>query len=178
MSGLVHIYCGDGKGKTTAALGGALRAAGRGRRVLIARFLKTEDSGEVISLGHIPEITLLPNDRSFGFSWQMSPQTRTAAGLYYTHKLEKAWRVAVGKEGEERYDVLVLDEIIGAVHLGFVEEAALLASLRNRPEDMEVILTGRNPSQELCSHADYLTEMKLHKHPFIEGIPAREGIEY
>ena len=141
MKGLIHIYCGDGKGKTTAALGAAVRAAGRGRRVLISRFLKTEDSGEVISF-------------------------------------KEAWRVAAGKEGGDGYDLLILDEVIGAVNLGFVDEMALIAALKERPEALEVILTGRNPSEALCSYADYLTEMKLRKHPFTEGIAARKGIEY
>lgn len=178
MKGLVHIYCGDGKGKTTAALGGAVRAAGRGRRVLIARFLKTEDSGEVMSLGLIPNITLLPSDQNFGFSWEMSPETKEAAGLYYMDCFMTAWNMAVGGKDEARYHMLVLDEVIGAVNLGFVEEQALLEALKKRPENLEVVLTGRNPSSALCDQADYLTEMKMHKHPYNAGTPAREGIEY
>ena len=176
MKGLIHIYCGDGKGKTTAALGAAVRAAGRGRRVLISRFLKTEDSGEVISLPLLPGI--MPCFRNFGFSWQMSPETRKEAELYYGRSFKEAWRVAAGKEGGDGYDLLILDEVIGAVNLGFVDEMALIAALKERPEALEVILTGRNPSEALCSYADYLTEMKLRKHPFTEGIAARKGIEY
>lgn len=178
MSGLVHIYCGDGKGKTTAALGAAVRAAGRGKRTIIARFLKTDDSGELISLASIPQITILPSNRDFGFSWQMSPETRKTAALHYRDKFVKAWDMAEGEGGTAGYDMLVLDEIIGAVNLGFVDEEALLAALRERPEALEVILTGRNPSNALCFQADYLTEMKMHKHPFTEGIPSRQGIEY
>ena len=178
MKGLIHIYCGDGKGKTTAALGAAVRAAGRGRRVLISRFLKTEDSGEVVSLSLLPGITLMPCFRNFGFSWQMSPETRKEAELYYGRSFKEAWRVAAGKEGGDGYDLLILDEVIGAVNLGFVDEMALIAALKERPEALEVILTGRNPSEALCSYADYLTEMKLRKHPFTEGIAARKGIEY
>ena len=82
MTGLIHIYHGDGKGKTTAAIGSAVRAAGRGKRVLIARFLKTDDSGEVMGLAHVPGITLLPCDQNFGFSWEMSAVQRKAAALY------------------------------------------------------------------------------------------------
>ena len=83
MKGLVHIYCGDGKGKTTTAIGSAVRAAGRGMRVLIARFLKTDDSGEVLALAHVPGITLLPCDQNFGFSWEMTPAQKQAASVYY-----------------------------------------------------------------------------------------------
>ena len=83
MTGLIHIYHGDGKGKTTAAIGSAVRAAGRGKRVLIDRFLKTDDSGEVTGLAHVPGITLLPCDRNFGFSWEMSAVQRKAAAVYY-----------------------------------------------------------------------------------------------
>ena len=84
-TGLVQIYCGDGKGKTTAAIGAAVRAAGRGYRVLVARLLKTDDSGEVNGLVHIPGITVLPCDRNFGFSWNMTQSQRKAAALYYEH---------------------------------------------------------------------------------------------
>ena len=89
MTGLIHIYHGDGKGKTTAAIGSAVRAAGRGKRVLIARFLKTDDSGEVTGLAHVPGITLLPCDRNFGFSWEMSAVQRKR--LLYTMITCYAW---------------------------------------------------------------------------------------
>ena len=81
-TGLVQIYCGDGKGKTTAAIGAAVRAAGRGYRVLVARLLKTDDSGEVTGLSHVPNITVLPCGRNFGFSWNMTQVRRKAAALY------------------------------------------------------------------------------------------------
>ena len=90
MTGLIHIYHGDGKGKTTAAVGSAVRAAGRGKKVLIARFLKTDDSGEVMGLGHVPGITLLPCDENFGFSWEMSDVQRKAASLYYNNLFRMA----------------------------------------------------------------------------------------
>lgn len=78
-TGLIHIYCGDGKGKTTAAIGAAIRAAGRGFRVLVLRLLKTDDSGEVNAIQNIPEIHVLPCVRSFGFSWNMTPEQKEKA---------------------------------------------------------------------------------------------------
>ena len=155
-TGLVQIYCGDGKGKTTAAIGAAVRAAGRGYRVLVARLLKTDDSGEVNGLVHIPGITVLPCDQNFGFSWNM----------------------ALGAGGEEPYDMLVLDEAIGACNLGFVDESGLIKALKEKPASLEVILTGRCPSEALQEQADYITEMVMRRHPYERGIGAREGIEY
>ena len=146
-TGLVQIYCGDGKGKTTAAIGAAVRAAGRGYRVLVARLLKTDDSGEVTGLSHVPGITVLPCGRNFGFSWNMTQVQRKAAALYYDHCLLNAWNMALGADGGEPYDMLVLDEAIGACNLGFVDEAGLVKALKEKPAALEVILTGRCPSE-------------------------------
>ena len=177
-TGLVQIYCGDGKGKTTAAIGAAVRAAGRGYRVLVARLLKTDDSGEVKGLVHSPGITVLPCDRNFGFSWNMTQSQRKAAALYYDHCLLTAWNMALGAGGEEPYDMLVLDEAIGACNLGFVDESGLIKALKEKPASLEVILTGRCPSEALQEQADYITEMVMRRHPYERGIGAREGIEY
>ena len=98
MRGLIHIYCGDGKGKTTAALGLALRAVGRGKRVVIARFLKNDDSGEIGPLSRLGGVTLIPCRRSFGFTWNMTPEERAEAAAYYGGLLEEAWKLACPKE--------------------------------------------------------------------------------
>lgn len=177
-TGLVHIYCGDGKGKTTAAMGAAVRAAGRGRRVLVARFLKTEDSGEVKGLAHVPGVDLLPCHRNFGFSWEMSPVQREEAAVYYSHYFNLAWNRAAGESGGDAYDMLVLDEVIAACNLGFVDEAGLISALKIKPPYLEVIMTGRAPSGALADQADYITEMVMRRHPYEKGIGAREGIEY
>jgi len=177
-TGLIQIYCGDGKGKTTAAIGAAVRAAGRGYRVLVARFLKTDDSGEVKGLAHVPGITVLPCDQNFGFSWNMTQAQREAAALYYEHSFLTAWDMALGTDGEESYDMLVMDEVIGACSLGFVDEAGLVKMLEEKPAGLEVILTGRGPSRALLERADYITEMVMRRHPYENGIGAREGIEY
>ncbi len=173
-AGLVHIYCGDGKGKTTASVGAAVRAAGSGKKVVIKRFLKNDQSGEVEVLKKIPEITLLPCTRQFGFSWKMSPQEREEAKTYYNEELEKAWKMALDQDS----DMLILDEAVGACSLGFINEERLLALISSKPEKLEVILTGRNPSKALLASADYVTEMVMRAHPYTRGIPARKGIEY
>ncbi len=172
--GCVHIYCGDGKGKTSAALGLALRAAGRGKRILIVRFLKNEDSGEVPVLRSIPEITVMPCDREFGFVFRMEEEQRMEAAEYFQARFESACRQAL----EEPYDVLILDEIMAACHYGMVQEADVRRFLEQRPESMEIVLTGRDPSAGLLEMADYISEICMRKHPYEKGIPAREGIEY
>ena len=111
MKGLIHIYCGDGKGKTSAALGLAVRAAGRGLKVQVVRFLKNDQSGEVAALVKIPGIRVTSCERSFGFSWNMNQEQKAEAAAYYTELFEKAWKMG----GDQ--DVLVLDELCGAVDL-------------------------------------------------------------
>lgn len=172
--GLVHIYCGNGKGKTTASVGAAVRVAGNGKKVLIKRFLKNDHSGEVEALKQIPGITVLPCTRQFGFSWKMKQKEKEEAKEYYGKELEKAWKMALDQE----IDMLVLDEAVGACTLGFIEEERLLELIGSKPEKLEVILTGRNPSETLLAAADYVTEMVMRAHPYTRGIPARKGIEY
>ena len=203
MRGLIHIYCGDGKGKTTAALGLALRAVGRGKRVVIARFLKNDDSGEIGPLSRLGGVTLIPCRRSFGFTWNMTPEERAEAAAYYGGLLEEAWKLACPKEasGKERReaagqmalsgadtdqpassrrgaDLLILDEALGACSQGMISEKRLLELLDERPEELEVVLTGRNPSEVLLARGDYVTRMEAVRHPYEKGIGAREGVEY
>lgn len=174
MRGCIHIYCGDGKGKTSAALGLALRAAGRGMQVLTVRFLKTDDSGEVASMKLLPDITVIPCSRTFGFVSRMSESQKKEAAVYYRQQFEEACRMA-----EERgYDVLIMDELIGACNYGMVPEEDVVRFLKEKPEKLEVVLTGREPSRRLVELADYVSEIRMKKHPFTKGVSARCGIEY
>ena len=174
MRGCVHIYCGDGKGKTSSAVGLAVRASGRGKKVLIVRFLKTEDSGEVEVLRKIPGITVTPCDRTFGFVFRMNEEQKREAGAYFQSRFENAVKTAE----EDGVDLLVLDEILASCNYGMVREDDVAEFLRNRPAEMEVVLTGRDPSDRLIALADYVSEIKMVKHPYTQGIGAREGIEY
>ncbi len=149
-----------------------MRAAGRGLKVLVVRFLKNDRSGEVNVLEQIPGITVESCKKSFGFSWNMTPQEKQEAREYYTGLFRDAW-----KKGAEA-DVLIMDELCGAISLGFVEEELVLNALRQKPDRLEAVLTGRGPSRELVELADYVTEMKMVKHPYEKGIAAREGIEW
>lgn len=172
MPGLIHIYCGDGKGKTTAAMGLAVRCAGSGRKVRLLQFLKDGKSSEFASLAHVPGIEVIPQTRTFGFTWTLTPEERAEAAAYYAGLLEEAFRRA----GD--FDLLILDEALGACTTGMVDESRLLALLDGKPEPLEIVLTGRDPSPALLDRADYVTEMKMVKHPFEKGVSAREGIEY
>ena len=172
MSGLIHIYCGDGKGKTTAAMGLAIRAAGSGRRVLILQFLKDGRSSEFASIAHVPNIEVVPQTKRFGFTWTLSEEEKAQARDYCSALLEDAF----ARAGD--FDLLVLDEAVGACASGMIGEVRLLALLEARPAELEVVLTGRGPSQALLDAAGYVTEMVKRKHPFDQGTPAREGIEF
>lgn len=174
MKSCIHIYCGDGKGKTTAAVGLAVRAAGCGKKVLITRFLKTDNSGEVKSLGQLPEIKVTPCERSFGFFSKMSEEQKAEAEVYYSELLE----TTLDQAAKGGFDLLVLDEIMAVCNFGLVKEERVLDFLTSRPEELEVVLTGRDPSERLMEAADYVSEIKKVKHPYDRGIMARRGIEF
>ena len=172
-SGLVHLYCGDGKGKTTAAVGLAVRHSGRGGKVVFAQFLKDGTSGECRVLAKLG-VTVLAANPVGKFSFRMTEEEKaeTAAALGRT------FDAATGFAVRERATLLVLDEVCAAVNCGFLAEKTLTEFLESRPDSLEVVLTGRDPSENLQMHADYITEMKKRRHPFDEGVAAREGIEF
>ena len=169
--GLVQIYTGNGKGKTTAAFGLAMRAAGRGLGVLIVQFLKPSDGyGEQVACNRIGNITLVPMGLDHFVSKKPSDADIEAA--------HKALRRSEELICSGRYDVAVLDESINAVRLGLITSQELIESLERRPDHVEIVLTGRGMTPDLEEYADLVTEMRLVKHPFDKGIGARKGIEY
>ena len=169
---MIHIYCGDGKGKTTAAMGLALRAAGHGRRVVIAQFLKNGKSGERTALSALPAVEMLPAPEVVKFTFQMTEEERRQEAERQSELLEAAFRAAEGA------DLLVLDELCAALSAGMVVLSRVLALLDSRPEGLEVVITGRDPSPELLERAGYITEMVKRRHPFDRGVQAREGVEW
>ena len=174
MAGLIHLYTGDGKGKTTAAIGLAVRAAGRGRRVLIAQFLKGRDSGELHSLALIPQITVLRLSQDFGFAKFMDAGSLAQVRREHDAILEQA--AAALNAGT--CDLLVLDEIAAAARHDLADMGRLLALLDGKPDASEIVMTGRDAPAALAERADYVTQMLKIKHPFDQGVPAREGIEW
>ena len=172
--GLIHIYCGDGKGKTSAATGLAVRAAGCGKQVLFARFLKNEESGELEILDRIPESHVIHLERSYGFYRTLTEEEQAEVRQMY----EALWQDIVQKAETDVYDVLVMDEFMAAYNYGLIGHDAAFTFLREKPERLEVVLTGRDPDEDLVELADYVSEIRKVKHPFDRGIRARRGIEY
>ncbi len=169
--GLVQVYTGSGKGKTTAALGLALRAAGQGLRVCIVQFMKGIEYGELRSLANVPEVSV----RQFGEArWVRPSDIREADRELARQGLEHARRqVQAGA-----CDLLILDEVNVALAYKLLEVEAVLSLLRERPPETEVVLTGRGAPAAILEEADLVTRMVEVKHPYQRGVPARRGIEY
>ncbi|MDM7924548.1 MAG: cob(I)yrinic acid a,c-diamide adenosyltransferase [bacterium] len=167
----VQIYTGDGKGKTTAALGLAMRALGRGWRVLLIQFLKPPGgSGETGACLRLPGFESMQfGGRAFVRSEPPDPADRERA--------ERGLQAAEQRMGEG-WDMIILDEILQAVSLGLIGEENVLGLMRNRPDSVELVLTGRGATEALIAEADLVTEMVAVKHPYAKGMPARPGIEY
>lgn len=173
MNGLIHIYEGDGKGKTSAGVGLSVRCAGSGQKVLYTQFLKSDSSSELKILEQIPGITLERCQKNFGFTFQMTPETKEQAREYYTQHFRKITKLAA----EGGYRLLVMDEMIATYNLNMVNQEEVLDFLKNKPRELEVVMTGRDPAAELVELADYVSRIVKVKHPFDQGVPARVGIE-
>lgn len=169
--GYIQVYTGSGKGKTTAALGLALRAAGAGLRVFIAQFVKQRKSSEYEALGRFPDvITIKRFGRGFILKKKATETDRKAArsGLKEVRKILLS----------EDYDVVILDEANIAVHYNLITAEDLLKLMAEKPKDVELVITGRYADERVVEMADLVTEMKEIKHYGEKGIKARVGVEY
>lgn len=171
---MIHLYHGDGKGKTTAAMGLALRMLGHGENVFIVQFLKGKPTGEVRALLTLPGVTVLRGRPEGKFVFEMTPEEKEETAALHQRQLELA--ASAAEQG--RASMLVLDEALDAVNTGTLDEAQLLEVIEACRNKAEVVLTGRNPSAEMLAAADYITFMRKDRHPFDEGCAAREGIEF
>jgi len=172
FKGYIQIYTGLGKGKTTAALGLALRAAGRGLKTYFGQFLKGRTSGEALAVGRLsPFITLELFGRK-GFI-----KVTEGPGDEDVSLAEEGLRKCREAMLSGKYQIVVLDEVLIAVHLKVLSEEAVLEFLDAKPETVEVVLTGRFATPALVRRADLVTEMKERKHYSARGVRAREGIE-
>ena len=167
---MVQVYTGDGKGKTTAALGLALRASGQGLRVGVLQFMKGNPRcGEHRFLERFPAFALFQPAGSTVFG-QSTEQRR----LQSQHSLELTRTLIT----EGKYDLLILDEVLTALSRGLISVEQLLALVRGKPVDLELVLTGRGAPPEIIEAADLVTEMVKVKHPLERGIKARRGLEF
>ena len=173
--GLIQVYTGNGKGKTTSAIGQAIRAAGHGHKVCFIYFLKNLQDykpGEIEGmqkmgiriLNFVPKSPLFYKDINAS---KLRKQCLNAVGI-------------IKKEifGDKTIDLLILDEINIITHYSYIKEEEILSFLKDKPEKLEIILTGRGASQGLLEHADLVSKIEKIKHPFDKGIKAREGMEY
>lgn len=172
--GLIHIYCGNGKGKTTAAMGLGIRCAGRGNKVLLTQFLKDNDTGELISIEKIGDNFFVYKGEPMK-NWFNCLDEEGQKEVIDEHR--KRFKDVTEKAINEKYDMLIFDEIMASLTYGILELDTVLEFLKNKPENLEVVLTGRNPDKKLIDIADYVSEINPIKHPFEKGIHARVGIE-
>lgn len=171
--GCLHIYTGDGKGKTTCAFGLALRCAGCGYRVEIFQFLKSGTSGEVGCLKNLANVHYNGFSEKHDFYYKLCEQEKNAVRCECAAAFDLAKKLVI----EQKCDMIILDEIMAAVSLGLISLKEVIELAENH-ENVEVVMTGRDVPQELICLADYVSEIKMIKHPYEKGILARRGIEF
>jgi cob(I)alamin adenosyltransferase len=173
MKGLVQIFTGAGKGKTTAALGTVLRAAGQGLKVFVVFFMKGD-----YAYGEYATLPQLPNVEMAAFGLRRFVHKNDEINPAEKEQAEAALAKAREAMLSGRYDIVVMDEVNTAVFFKLLEPEDITKLLNDRPEHVELILTGRNADSRIIDMADLVTEMVKVKHPYDKGIKARKGIEY
>jgi len=172
--GYIQVYTGNGKGKTTAALGLGMRAAGRGFKVLMIQFLKGTYTGELESIKKLaPEFNLIRFGETKKFFFSLSDEEKKELG----RKIREEFSNLPQLLADNPCDVLILDEIMGTIADGFISVEEVTEFLDRKPEGMEIVLTGRDVPDEIAVRADLITEMVPRKHYMDAGVPARIGIE-
>ena len=171
---MIHVYYGDGKGKTTAAVGLAARAAGSHMKVLFVQFLKTEFSGERHTLSHTENVTLTFCPLELKFTFEMDEKEKAQAAKVFKGIFDSSVTTAL----TERYIMGDLDEIFDVINNDMISEAEVFEFAANAPSSMEIVMTGHNPPERGIEIADYVTEFKKIKHPYDRGITGRIGIEF
>lgn len=172
--GLIHVYTGDGKGKTTAAFGLAIRAAGHGKRVLILQFLKSRirNAGEI-------RVARKSGVKVIKFKDQTSPLFDPAVKVSELKRtIKEAIAISIEKIASGKHDLIIMEEFNNVLNNGYATLTDLKKIIKAKPDELEIVFTGRGAPKELISNADYVTEMKMVKHPANNGIMARKGIEY
>lgn len=168
---MLHIYYGQGKGKTTAALGMGLRMLGHGKKVLFVFFLKNGESGEMAALTHFENAHVLYHALPNMFLYQMNPEQRRNTMEKQRHLYQQAMQHI------SQYDMVILDEILDVFSSAILDDEECMTDFELYKEK-EIVLTGRAPSKGMLQKADYAIEMLAHKHPYEKGIVARQGVEY
>ena len=172
---MIQVYTGDGKGKTTAAVGQGIRALGRGYTVYMVQFLKSQDTGELKVLEKLePGFKVFRFEKKHGFIFNMSEEEIAELKKEVKAAFDFVKTVLFKRE----CDILILDEIMAAMNNGLIDVGDVAEGLKNKPSDVEMILTGRDAPDKILELADYVSHNVCKKHPFERGIGARKGIEY
>ena len=176
QKGCTQLYYGDGKGKTTAAMGQIVRCVGHGFKVLVYQFLKEPNSGEVSIIRSLPGVDYIENEGPIPFMFNLTPEQQE----FYKEKFQKKFDEVREKYFTGNYDLVGLEEVIDAYNLGTIQKEQLLEMMDKRPEGTELVITGHQYGMDisaLTDRADYVTKFVKEKHPFDLGMPCRKGIE-
>lgn len=174
MSGLIHIYTGNGKGKTTAATGLMVRSLGYNKKVLFVQMQKAIPSGEISIISKFPNVTIVHCTDKKKFYFYMNDSEKEE----YIKQHREGFLKAIELIKSESYDLVVFDEIISTVNEKILDIDKLISFLQSKPKNLEVVLTGRNAPKELIDLSDYVSDITCVKHPYDQGIKARKGVEY
>lgn len=173
--GYIHVYMGEGKGKTTSALGLAFRSIGAGFNVMMVQFLKnwyTSELSSIDMMGDRFKIYRIESKKSF--TYNLNEEELNVLREEIKIEFDKAKSFIYSNE----YDLIILDEILGAIQGGFVDESEVIELMKNKPENLELVLTGRNASKDIIENADLVSRIDSVKHYYEKGVLARIGIEY
>lgn len=173
--GLVQIYCGNGKGKTTAAIGLGIRAIGNKLKVIMIQFLKNDGTGECKALKALePQFKVFHFEKKRGFTWTLTEEEK----IELKNEIKMAMKFAKKVMDTGECDILILDEVLGAVAGEFIKIEELCELIDSKPEYVELVLTGRDVPEEVKIRASYISQIEAVRHPIEKGIDARKGIEY
>ncbi len=173
--GYIHIYMGEGKGKTTCSLGLAFRSIGAGFKVMMVQFLKNWHTAELESIKMMGDkFSIFRIESKKSFTYNLNEEQLKILRGEIKIEFDKAKEFIYSNE----YDLIILDEVLGAIQGGFIDEKEVLEIMKNKPESLELVLTGRNASEEIISNADLVSRIDKVKHYYDKGILARVGIEY
>ncbi|MBE6022037.1 MAG: cob(I)yrinic acid a,c-diamide adenosyltransferase [Cellulosilyticum sp.] len=174
-NGLVQVYYGKGKGKTTSAIGLGIRALGNDYKVIMIQFLKNDMTGECKMIKDLePNFKIFHFEKKRGFTWQLNDEEKQELKSETSNALKFASKVM----DTGQCDVLILDEILNSLELGFVSEEDVCSLIDQKSDDVELVLTGRSLPESIAQRADYISCIENIKHPMDRGIDARRGIEY
>lgn len=173
--GLVQIYTGDGKGKTTAAIGQGIRAYGNGLKVVMLQFLKGGYTGELNTIEELGDnFNIYRFESKKDFFWNLNDEQKEVL----KKEIREGYNFILERIEKNDADLLIIDEVMGVLRNKLLTEEEVLYIIENKPESMEIIMTGRNVPDKIKEKADLVTEMKMIKHYFEKGVPSRKGIEY